>query len=72
MMMTSIENYWMTVTNGESPSEKSWYLDCVTTTHICGYQQKFEWYKKYTKRDGREIHDFAGRVAGQAIRHGDV
>jgi len=69
---TSIENYWMTVTNGESPSKESWYLDCATTTHICGDRRKFERYTEYTKREEREIRDFAGRVAGKAIGHGDV
>ena len=34
--ITSIENYWATVTNGERPSKESWYLDCATTSHICG------------------------------------
>jgi hypothetical protein len=69
---TSIENYWMTVTNGESPSKESWYLDCATTTHICGDRRKFERYTEYSKREGQEIRDFAGRVAGKAIGHGDV
>jgi hypothetical protein len=32
----------------------------------------FERYMEYTKRDGQEIRDFAGRVAGKAIGHGDV
>jgi hypothetical protein len=36
MSTTSVENYWMTVTNRESPSKESWYLDCATTSHICG------------------------------------
>jgi len=72
MATTSIENYWMTVTNGLSPSKKSWYLDYATTTHICGDRQKFEQYTEYTKREKREIRDFAGRVAGKAIGHGDV
>jgi hypothetical protein len=71
MTMTSIENYWMTVT-GRSPSKESWYLDCATTSHICEDRRKFEWYTEYTKRDGREIRDFAGTVAGKAIGHGDV
>jgi hypothetical protein len=39
---TPIEYYWMTVMIGESPSKKSWYLDCATTTHICGDQRKFK------------------------------
>jgi len=69
---TSIENYWMTVTNGKSPSKESWYLDCATTTHICGDRQRFEWYTEYTKREEREIRDFAGRKAGKATGHGDV
>jgi len=72
MTTTSIENYWMTVTNGKSPSKESWYLDCATTTHICGDRRKFERYTEYTKREEREIRDFAGRVAGKAIGHGDV
>jgi len=72
MTTTSIENYWMTFMNGESPSKESWYLNCATTTHICGDRRKFEWYIEYTKREEREIHDIAGRVAGKAIRHGDV
>jgi len=72
MTTTSIENYWMTVTNRESPSKESWYLDCATTSHICGDRRKFERYTEYTKRDGREIRDFAGSVAGKAIGHGDV
>jgi len=72
MTTTSIENYWMTVTNGESPSKESWYLDCATTSHICRDRRMFERYTEYTKRDGPEIRDFAGRVAGKAIGHGDV
>jgi len=70
--MTSIENYWMTVTNGKSPSKESWYLDCATTTHICGDRRKFERYTEYTKREERQIRDFAGSVGGKAIGHGDV
>jgi len=72
MTTTSIENYWMTVTSGESPSKDSWYLDCATTSHICGDRRKFERYTEYTKREEREIRDFAGRVSGKAIGHGDV
>ena len=69
---TPIENYWMTVTNRESPSKESWYLDCATTSHICGDRRKFERDTVYTKMDEREIHDFAGRVAGKAIGYGDM
>jgi hypothetical protein len=69
---TSIENHWMTVTSGENPSKESWNLDCATTSHICGDQQRFERYTEYTKREGQEIRDFAGRVVGKAIGHGDV
>jgi len=69
---TSIENLWMTVTNGKSLSKESWYLDCATTTHICGDRQKFERYIEYTKREERQIRDFAGSVGGKAIRYGDV
>jgi len=72
MTTTSIENYWMTVTNGKSPSKESWYLDCATTTHICGDGQRFERYTEYTKREEREIRDFAGRKAGKATGHGNV
>jgi len=72
MTTTSIENYWMTVTNRESPSMESWYLDCATTPYICGDWQEFVQYTQYAKRDEREIHHFAGRVAGKAIRYGDV
>ena len=70
--MTSIENYWKTVTNGESPSNESWYLDCATNTHICGGQQKFEQYTECSNRAERQIRDSAGRVTGKAIGHGDV
>jgi len=69
---SSIENYWMTVTSGESPSKESWYLDCTTTSHICGDWQQFVRYTQYAKRDHREIHDFAGWVAGKAIGYGDL
>jgi hypothetical protein len=69
---TSIENYWMTVTNRESPSKESWYLDCATTSHICGDRRKFDRYTEYTKREEQEIRDFAGRIAGKAIGYGDV
>jgi len=72
MTMTSIENYWMTVTNRESLSKEGWYLDCATTSHICGDRQEFIRYTQYTKRVEREIHDFAGRVAGKAIGYGDM
>jgi len=68
---TSIENYWMTVT-GRSLEKEGWYLDCATTSHVCGDRRKFEWYTEYTTRDGREIRNFVERVAGKAIRHGDV
>jgi len=71
MTTTSIENYWMTVT-GRSPEKEGWYMDCATTTHICGDQQRFEQYTEYTKREEREICDFAGRKAGKATGHGDV
>jgi len=72
MTTTSIENNWRTVMNRESPSKESWYLDCTTTSHICGDRQEFVRYTKYAKRDEREIHDFAGRVADKAIEYGDV
>jgi hypothetical protein len=72
MMTTSIENYCMKVTNGESPSKESWYLDLAATSHIWGDWRKFEWYMEYTKRYVQEIRDFAGRVVGKAIGNGDV
>jgi hypothetical protein len=68
---TSIENYWMTVT-GRHPEKAGWYLDCTTTSHVCGDRRKLERYTEYTKREEREIRDFAGRVAGKAIGYGDV
>ena len=71
MTTTSVENYWMTVT-GRSPEKEGWNLDCATTCHVCGVRRKFERYTDYTKRDGREIRDFAGLVAGKVIGHGDV
>jgi len=67
MTTRSIEDYWMTTTGREAPSKESWYLDCATTSHICGDRKRFERYTEYTKRDGQEIHDVAGRVAGKAI-----
>jgi len=69
---TSIENYWMAVTNRENPSKDSWYLDWATTSHICGDQRKFERYTKYTKKEEWEISDFVGRITGKPIRYGDV
>jgi len=71
MTTTSIENYWMTVT-GRSPEKEGWNLDCPTTSHVCGDRRKFERYTEYTKREEREIHDIAGRVACKAIGYGDV
>ena len=72
MTTTSIEDYWMTTTGREAPSKESWYLDCATTSHVCGDRRKFERYTEYTKREEWEIRDFAGRVAGKATGHGDV
>jgi hypothetical protein len=62
----------MAVISGDTPSKESWYIDCATTSHICGDRQKFVRYKQYAKREKREIRDFAGRVAGKAIGYGDV
>jgi hypothetical protein len=71
--MTTIENYWVRDTGGKSaPSKESWYLDCASTSHVCGDRRKFARYTGFTKKDEREIRDFAGRVAGKAIGHGDV
>jgi hypothetical protein len=72
MTTTSIENYWITVSNTESPWKESWYIVCSTTSHISGDQQDFVQYTQYAKSDERLIHDFAGKVAGKAIRYGDV
>jgi hypothetical protein len=63
---TSFGNYWMTVT-GRSPEKEGWYLDCAKTSLICGDQRKFKRCTEYTKRDGREIRDFAGSIAAKAI-----
>jgi len=71
--MTTIENHWVTDTGGKTaPSKESWYLDCASTSHICGDRRKFARYTEFTKKDEREIHDFAGTVAGKAIGQGDV
>jgi len=69
---TSIEDCLMIVTNRESPSKESCYWDYTTTSHICGNQPNFDWYTEHTKREEREIRNFAGKVAGKAIDHGDV
>jgi hypothetical protein len=61
----------MTTTGREAPSKESWYLDCATTSPICGNRQTFERYTQYTKREGQDICDFGGTVAGKAIGHGD-
>ena len=57
---TCTEDYWMTTSSREAASKESWNVDCATTSHICGDQRKFEHYTKYTKREEREIRDFAG------------
>jgi hypothetical protein len=62
----------MTVTNRESPSKDSWYIDYATTSHIFGDWQQFIQYLQYAKSDEREIHHIAGMVAGKAIRYGDL
>jgi len=65
----TIENYWVTDTGRKTvPSKESWYLDCASTSHICGDRRKFVWYTGFTKKDEREIRDFARMVAGKAIR----
>jgi len=73
-MTTIIENYWVTDTTGgkTAPSKESWYLDCASTSHVCGDQRMFARYTGFTKKDEREIRDFAGKVAGRAIGQGDV
>jgi hypothetical protein len=36
-MTMTIENYWVTDTGRKkAPSKESWYLDCASTSHICG------------------------------------
>jgi hypothetical protein len=72
-MTTPIENYWVTDTGGKTaPSKESWYLDCSSASHICGDRRKFVRYRGFTKKDEREIRDFAVRVAGKAVGQGDV
>jgi len=66
---TSIEYY---TTGRETPSKKSWYCNCATTTHVCGDLQKFKLSTEYTNREEREICNFNGRVAHEDIGHGDV
>jgi hypothetical protein len=71
--MTTIENYWVTDTGGKTaPSKESWYLDCASTSHICGDRRKFVRYTGFAKKDEWEIRNFAGRVAGKAVGQGDV
>jgi hypothetical protein len=69
--MTSIENYWMTLT-ARSPGKKSWNLDYVMISHICGDRRKFKQYAEFTNGDGWEICDVVGRVTGKAVGHGDI
>jgi hypothetical protein len=69
----TIENYWVTGTNGKSaPLKECWYLDCASTSHICGDRRKFARYTGFAKKDVWEIRDFAGTVAGKTIGQGDV
>ena len=71
--MTRIESYWVTDTGGKlAPSKESGYLDCASTSHMCGDRRRFAWYTGFTRIDEREIRDFAGKVAGKAIGQGDV
>jgi hypothetical protein len=72
-MTTTIEKYWMTDTGGSTaPSKESWYLDSASTSNICGDRRKFTRYTRFTKKDEREIRDFAGRVEDMAVGQGDV
>jgi len=67
--MTTIENYWVTDTGRKTaPSKKSWYLDCASTSHICGNRRKFFRCTGFPKNNEREMRDFAGRVAGKGYR----
>jgi len=69
----TIENYWVTDTGGKmAPSKESWYLNCTSTSHICGNRRMFVRYMGFTKQDDQEIRDSARREAGKAIGHGDV
>jgi hypothetical protein len=70
---TTIANYWVTDTGRKmAPSKVSWNLDCASTSHICEDRRKSARYTGFTKKDEREIRDFAGRVAGKAVGQGDV
>ena len=72
-MRTTIENYWVAERGGKTaPSKESWYLDCASTSQVCGDRRKFARYMGFTKQDEWEIRDFARRVAGQAVGQGDV
>jgi putative cofactor-binding repeat protein len=53
-------------------SKGSSYLGCATTDPVCGDRQKFKWYAEYSKIAEWGIYNFAGRVAGNTIGHGDV
>jgi hypothetical protein len=69
--MTSIENYCMTLT-ARSPGKKGWNLDYVMISHVYGDRRKFKQYTEFTKGDGWEICDVAGRVAGKVVGHRDI
>jgi hypothetical protein len=72
-MMTTIEHCSVTVTGGKIvPSKQCSYLDCASTSHICGDRRRFARYTEFTKKDERQIHDLAGRVEGKVIKQGDV
>lgn len=68
----SIKDNSMTTTGSNAPSMMRRYLDCATTSHICGDEQRIEWYTEYSKRDELEICDFAGRKAGKATMRSKV
>jgi len=68
----TIKYYWVTGScRKPAPLKESLELDFVWTTHICGNRWKVVWYTELTKKDEHDIHGFAERVAGRAIRHGD-
>jgi len=69
----SIQYYWVTDTGRKTaPSKESWYMEFGSTSRICGDRREIVGYTGFTKRVKRDIRDYAGRVAGTAIRQGDV
>jgi hypothetical protein len=72
-MTITIENYWVTDTSGKTvPLKESWSLHCASTYHICVYGGKCIQYTGVTKKNEREIGDFARGVAGKPIGQENV